>query len=130
MLHAAPCHLGSAAAGAAGALGASLAVRLADRKGVESVIRVGAALVAGPLRLIAVGAMVFDLGMQAALVGHQTIVYSIDPAARSRLNADLFTAMFTGMASGAWLGGLAAVSALAALAVRLWPVSRATATTA
>lgn len=150
MLHAAPFHLGSAAAGAfglagaAGALGASVAGRLADKKGVESVIRVGAALVAGSfvamavgpgqLWLIAVGAVVFDLGMQAALVGHQTIVYGIDPAARSRLNAVLFTGMFTGMASGAWLGGLAlaqlgwsgvcalaAVSALAALAVRLWP---------
>jgi predicted MFS family arabinose efflux permease len=154
MLHAAPFHLGSAAAGAfglagaAGALGASVAGRLADKKGVESVIRVGAALAAGAfvamalgpgqLWLIAVGAVVFDLGMQAALVGHQTIVYSIDPAARSRLNAVLFTGMFTGMASGAWLGGLAlaqlgwsgvcalaAVSALAALAVRLWPTRSA-----
>jgi predicted MFS family arabinose efflux permease len=154
MLHAAPFHLGSAAAGAfglagaAGALGASVAGRLADKKGVESVIRVGAALAAGAfvamalgpgqLWLIAVGAVVFDLGMQAALVGHQTIVYSIDPAARSRLNAVLFTGMFTGMASGAWLGGLAlaqlgwsgvcalaAVSALAALAVRLWPTHSA-----
>jgi predicted MFS family arabinose efflux permease len=159
MLHAAPFHLGSAAAGAfglagaAGALGASVAGRLADRTGVESVIRVGAALVVGAfvamamgpgqLWLIAVGAVVFDLGIQAALVGHQTIVYSIDPAARSRLNAVLFTGMFTGMASGAWLGGLAlaqwgwsgvcalaAVSALAALAVRLWPARRAAATTA
>jgi predicted MFS family arabinose efflux permease len=159
MLHAAPFYLGSAAAGAfglagaAGALGASVAGRLADRTGVESVIRVGAALVVGAfvamamgpgqLWLIAVGAVVFDLGIQAALVGHQTIVYSIDPAARSRLNAVLFTGMFTGMASGAWLGGLAlaqwgwsgvcalaAVSALGALAVRLWPARRAAATTA
>jgi predicted MFS family arabinose efflux permease len=153
MLHAAPFHLGSAAAGAfglagaAGALGAAIAGRLADRNGVEAVIRTGAVLVIGAfvamalgpnqLWLIALGAVVFDLGIQAALIGHQTIVYSIDPAARSRLNAVLFTGMFVGMASGAWLGGvvlaaagwsgvctLAAVSATLALGVRCWPGRR------
>jgi predicted MFS family arabinose efflux permease len=61
-------------------------------------------------------------------------VYGIDPGARSRLNALLFTGMFVGMASGAALGsallahwgwsavvGLALASALAALLVRCWP---------
>jgi len=59
-------------------------------------------------------------------------VYGIDPAARSRLNALLFTGMFIGMSAGAalgslalaqwgWLGvvGLATVGSLAALAVRM-----------
>lgn len=148
MLHAAPFHLGSSAAGAfglagaAGALAAPLAGRMADRKGPERVTRIGAVLVAAAflamalgtdrLWLIAVGAVVFDLGAQAALIAHQSIVYSIEPAARSRLNAVLFVGMFTGMSSGAFLGSvvlgqwgwigvciLAMGSALAALAVRL-----------
>lgn len=148
MLHAAPFHLGSSAAGAfglagaAGALAAPLAGRVADRKGPELVTRLGAALVAGAflamalggnhLWLIALGAVVFDLGAQAALIAHQSIVYSIEPAARSRLNAVLFVGMFTGMSSGALLGSvvlgqwgwqgvcvLALGSALAALAARL-----------
>ena len=155
MLHAAPFHLGSSAAGAfglagaAGGLAAPLAGRLADRKGPGLVTRLGAALVTGAfvamalgpgqLWLIAVGAVVFDLGAQAALIAHQAIVYSIEPAARSRLNAVLFVGMFIGMASGALLGSLvlgqfgwqgvcamAALAGLAALAVRLWPVTRPT----
>ena len=157
MLHAAPFHLGSAAAGAfglagaAGALAAPLAGKVADRKGPEVVTRIGAGLVVaafiamaigslgggGPLWLIAVGAVVFDLGAQASLIAHQTIVYSLEPAARSRLNAVLMGGMFIGMASGAWLGsqalaqwgwpgvcGLAALAGGAALAVRLWPQGR------
>ena len=148
MLHAAPFHLGSGAAGAfglagaAGALAAPLAGRIADRKGPELVTRLGAVLVAAAflamalgtdqLWLMALGAVVFDLGFQATLVAHQSIVYSIEPAARSRLNAVLFVGMFTGMSSGAFLGSLvlgqwgwvgvcvlAVVSALSALAVRL-----------
>ena len=150
MLHAAPFHLGSAAAGAfglagaAGALAAPLAGRVADRKGPEVVTRLGAGLVVaaflamalgdGPLWLVAAGAVVFDLGVQASLIAHQTIVYSLEPAARSRLNAVLMSGMFIGMASGAWLGSqalalwgwqgvcvLAALAGTAALAVRLWP---------
>ncbi|XAH23509.1 MFS transporter [Xylophilus sp. GW821-FHT01B05] len=153
MLHGAPFHLGSAAAGAfglagaAGALAAPLAGRLADRKGPELVTRLGAGLATvsflamalgpGQLWLIVVCAVLFDLGMQATLVAHQTIVFGIEPAARSRLNAVLFTSMFIGMASGAALGSLvlaragwqgvcllATLTAAAALVVRLWPVRR------
>ncbi|MDB5850552.1 MAG: transporter [Rhodoferax sp.] len=150
MLHAAPFHLGSSAAGAfglagaAGALAAPLAGRLADRKGPEVVTRLGAALVTGAfvamaigpdqLWLIAAGAVVFDLGVQATLIAHQTIIYSLEPAARSRLNAILFVVVFIGMASGSWLGSLvlaqfgwqgvcvmAALAGLAALGVRMMP---------
>ncbi len=49
----------------------------------------------------------FDLGVQATLVAHQTLVYSLAPEARSRLNALMFTVIFVGMAAGAALGSLA-----------------------
>jgi predicted MFS family arabinose efflux permease len=133
-------------AGAAGALAAPLAGRIADKRGPGVVTKLGALLVtlsfaamsvtawldrsAAIVVLVAL-AIVFDFGVQAALVAHQTIVYSLDPAARSRLNALLFTGMFIGMATGAalgsallssfgWLGvtGLATVASAAALVVR------------
>lgn len=135
-------------AGAAGALAAPLAGRIADRRGPELVTRLGALVAAlsfalmfagawmpsphAQLALMLVAAVGFDFGVQAALVAHQTIVYGIEPAARSRLNALLFTGMFIGMSSGAALGGvvmghwgwngvvaLATVSSLLALAVRM-----------
>lgn len=155
MLHGEPFHLGSAAAGAfglagaAGALAAPIAGRIADKRGPELVTRLGASLVLASfavmalapwtqphaqLGLLVVGAIGFDLGIQATLIAHQTIVYSIEPAARSRLNAVLFVGMFLGMALGSALGalmlaqwgwmavvGLAAASAAGALVVRLWP---------
>jgi predicted MFS family arabinose efflux permease len=156
LLQGAPFHLGSSAAGAlglagaAGALAAPIAGRMADRRGPEGVTRMGAGLsiVAfgamgllpllmsqSPLWLLVAGAIGFDFGIQATLVAHQTLVYRIDAAARSRLNAVLFTGMFAGMAMGAALGSLllsrwgwTAVMALStsaavgALVVRLLPV--------
>jgi len=158
MLHGEPFHLGSAAAGAfglagaAGALAAPLAGRIADRSGPERVARLGAALAAlsfaamatapllspsAQLALIVASAIGFDFGIQATMVAHQTIVYGIDPGARSRLNALLFTCVFIGMAFGAVLGsqalalwqwpGVVAVctlASLAALAVRRAPRGR------
>lgn len=147
-LRAPPFHLGSAVAGtfglagAAGAIGASVFGPLADKRGPESVIRLGSALVAaafafmaawqGSLFALALGAIVFDLGVSGALIGHQTIVYGLDPAARSRLNAVLVTSMFLGMAMGAFLASqilvrfgwfgvcvLGALSAAACLVVRV-----------
>lgn len=127
-------------AGAAGALAAPLAGGIADRRGPQAVIRVAAllvflsfavqALAPASLWLLVAVAVLFDLGVQAALVSHQSVVYSLDPASRSRLNAVLVSAMFIGMASGAALGSgllaafgwravpvLGAVAALAALAI-------------
>ncbi|MBB1625340.1 MFS transporter [Achromobacter sp. UMC71] len=128
MLHGAPFHLGSAAAGAfglagaAGALAAPLAGRYADRRGPNAVSRLGAALTAlsfavmallpllppqSGLWLLAASTIGFDLGIQVALIAHQSIVYGIDPAARSRLNAVLMVSVFIGMAAGGALGSLA-----------------------
>jgi predicted MFS family arabinose efflux permease len=127
LLHGAPYHLGSSIvglfglAGAAGALAAPLAGSIADRRGPERVTHLGAGLavvafgamallpllsVHGGLWLLAISAVVFDFGVQGTLVAHQTIVYGLEPAARSRLNALLFVGMFIGMAAGAGLGSL------------------------
>lgn len=120
--------LGSAAAGAFGLAGAAgsaaapLAGRLADRRGPHLTARLGCGLAAlsfaslagaawlspsAQLVLLVLCAIGFDFGVQAALVAHQTIVYGVEPAARSRSNSVLFTGMFIGMAAGSTLGGLA-----------------------
>lgn len=153
MLHDAPFHLGAGAAGAfglagaAGALAAPLAGRVADRHGPEPVTRLGAGLTVlafvglflssglpphAFLWALGIGAIVFDLGIQSTMISHQTIVYGLDHASRSRLNAVLLTGMFAGMSLGSALGNaalaywnwkgvtlLAAVAALGALALRL-----------
>ncbi|WP_294901376.1 MFS transporter [Tatumella sp. UBA2305] len=134
-------------AGAAGALAAPLAGGMADRIGPARVTQLGAGLVIvafaimllmpllpaeGKLVLIVISAVIFDLGIQASLVAHQTIVFRLVPEARSRLNALLFTTVFIGMAAGSALGSLALthggwngvvilsiLAALAALVVRL-----------
>jgi predicted MFS family arabinose efflux permease len=108
-------------AGAAGALAAPLAGRLADHRGPRVVSLLGAGIAAisfaamapmdllspsAQLVLLVASAIGFDFGVQAALVAHQSIVYGIDASARSRLNAVLYTAMFLGMATGALLGSL------------------------
>jgi len=152
MLHTEPFHMGSTVAGAfglagaVGALAAPVAGHLADRRGPELVTRIGAGVTAiffaimcfsqflsttAQLWLLGIGTVGFDLGVQTTLIAHQSIVYGIDPGARSRLNAVLFVSMFIGMAAGAALGstllaqwgwgavtGMATISALAALAVR------------
>lgn len=120
--------LGSAVAGAfglagvVGALGAPWAGRWSDQYGPLRVVRWGAAIVAGSFALLAAGEVLpaawqlalmvavtiaFDFGVQVALVGHQTLVYRLEPAARSRLNALLLTGMFIGMAAGSALGSQA-----------------------
>lgn len=157
-LHGAPFHLGSAAAGAFGLAGAAGALaapwfgRLADRRGPHHTALMGACLAGLSFVLLGLGQVLpresqlllavvaligFDLGFQGALVSHQSIIFSADPAARSRLNALLFVVMFGGMALGSvlagalfawagWLGvvSLATASAGLAVAIRLWPSAR------
>lgn len=106
-------------AGAAGALAAPLAGGLADKVGAERVTQLGAALVTASfalmfflpalpphaqLVLIAICAVGFDLGLQSSLVAHQNLVYGLQPQARGRLNALLFTGVFIGMALGSAAG--------------------------
>ncbi|WP_204577968.1 MFS transporter [Citrobacter cronae] len=146
-------HMGSAMAGAfgiagaAGALAAPLAGHLADKVGAAKVTQLGALLVTvsfalmflltalpvqGQWLLIAVSAVGFDLGLQSSLVAHQNLVYGLEPQARGRLNALLFTMVFIGMALGSVLGSqvyalanwegvvtLATISGAFALVIRL-----------
>lgn len=157
-------HMGSAMAGAfgiagaAGALAAPMAGHLADKVGAGRVTQLGALLVTlsfalmfllpalpvqGQWLLIALSAIGFDLGLQSSLVAHQNLVYSLEPQARGRLNALLFTMVFIGMALGSVLGSqayalanwegvvtLATFSGVVALVIRLTgklPVSQTTA---
>jgi len=60
--------------------------------------------VQGQWLLIALSAVGFDLGLQSSLVAHQNLVYGLEPQARGRLNALLFTMVFIGMALGSVLG--------------------------
>ncbi|OZI18715.1 MFS transporter [Bordetella genomosp. 9] len=128
MLHGEPFNMGPGVAGAfgiagaVGALAAPLAGRMADRRGPAMVSRVGAGLTTlsfaamavmpmlpptGALWLLGASTVGFDLGIQIALISHQTIVYGIDHAARSRLNAVLMVGVFVGMALGGALASMA-----------------------
>jgi predicted MFS family arabinose efflux permease len=145
--------MGSAAAGtfglagAAGALAAPLAGRLADRRSPVWVTRAACVLTAcsfaamalelwlpdaARLPLLVLCTIGFDFGVQASLVAHQTQIYSLEPAARSRLNAVLLSAMFIGMAAGSALGSqalaqrgwLAVVGLSTAAASAAWLIRR------
>ncbi len=72
------------------------------------------------------------LAWQSSLVAHQNLVYGLEPQARGRLNALLFTVVFIGMSLGSVLGSklyvlagwngvvtLAVITGALALAIRL-----------
>jgi predicted MFS family arabinose efflux permease len=110
--------------GAAGAMVAPLAGRLADRHGSRWVISVGIALLAfsyvtlwGQERIqmpvalhlvaLAFGVVVLDVGAQMCQVANQTRIFGLDPSARSRLNTVYMTIYFTGAAIGSALSTIA-----------------------
>jgi predicted MFS family arabinose efflux permease len=100
-------------AGAAGVLVAPIAGKKADTQSPYKGINIGAILVilsfiamwAMPSSLIVIilGAVVFDLGLQIALVSHQAIIFSLDAGARSRINAIFMTGLFTFFALGSFI---------------------------
>ncbi|GHB21098.1 MFS transporter [Salinicola rhizosphaerae] len=107
-------------AGAGGVLAAPFAGRLADRIGPHQVTRIGAAIttlaflamaaadwlpLAGALTVLALGALLFNFGLQSTLVAHQSLIFGLDPGARGRINAVMFSVVFVGMAAGSALGG-------------------------
>jgi len=110
--------------GAAGAMVASVAGRLADRRGSRWVITVGMTLLAASyvllwaeerahvstaihLTALAVGVIVLDIGAQMTQVANQTRIFGLVPSARSRLNTVYMTVYFTGAAVGSALATVA-----------------------
>jgi predicted MFS family arabinose efflux permease len=110
--------------GAAGALVAPIAGRLADRHGSRWVITVGMSVIASSYVLLwaeertpvsmtvhvialAVGVIVLDVGAQMTQVANQTRVFGLVPSARSRLNTVYMTVFFTGAAIGSALATVA-----------------------
>ncbi|HTC76619.1 MAG TPA: MFS transporter, partial [Edaphobacter sp.] len=110
--------------GAAGALVAPFAGRLADRHGSRWVISLGMSLLAASylllwgeesahcstflhLAVLVIGVVVLDMGAQMTQVANQTRIFGLDPSARSRLNTIYMTVYFTGAATGSALATIA-----------------------
>jgi predicted MFS family arabinose efflux permease len=106
--------------GAAGALVAPLAGRLADKHGSRWVVSVGMALLAASylllwaeesahrstvfhLTALVIGVVVLDMGAQMTQVANQTRIFGLVPSARSRLNTVYMTVYFSGAAVGSAL---------------------------
>lgn len=103
--------------GAAGALCATVAGRLADR-GLTRIGRIGAAssialsflilwLGRDSIALVIVGVVVLDVGVQGVQVLNQSTVYELVAGARSRINGVYMTTYFVGGALGSAGGAYA-----------------------
>jgi predicted MFS family arabinose efflux permease len=110
--------------GAAGALVAPLAGRLADKHGSRWVVSLGMGLLAASYLLLwaeesahqstvfhlvslVIGVVVLDMGAQMTQVANQTRIFGLVPSARSRLNTVYMTVYFTGAAVGSALATIA-----------------------
>jgi predicted MFS family arabinose efflux permease len=104
--------------GAAGALVAPIAGRLADKRGTRWVLTAGMTLLASSylllwagewssrlsfaahIAVLIVGVIVLDMGAQLTQVGNQTRIFGLVPSARSRINTIYMTVYFAGAAVG------------------------------
>ena len=110
--------------GAAGAMTASLAGRMADKHGARWVAGVGLTILAfsyGMLWLVVgvhvalwihvlglvIGVVILDVGAQMTQVANQTRIFGLDASARSRLNTVYMVCYFSGAALGSWLSSIA-----------------------
>jgi predicted MFS family arabinose efflux permease len=110
--------------GAAGALTASLAGRLADRRGTRFVVGIAGGVLtlsyivlwigdrvqlstASHMAILVIGVIVLDVGAQMMQVGNQTRIFGLGAEARSRLNTIYMTVYFAGGAVGSALAGVA-----------------------
>src|ERR1700761_3957014 len=106
--------------GAAGAMVAPLAGRLADKHGSRWVITLGGGLLAASyvllwaeeaahvstffhLAALVIGVVMLDMGAQMTQVANQTRIFGLVPSARSRLNTVYMTVYFSGAAAGSAL---------------------------
>ncbi len=125
--------------GAAGALAAPIAGRLADRGHGRAATLAGMAMVfgafvlawfgAGSVAALAVAGIVLDAGVQLNMITSQRAIYGLDPAQRSRVNGLYMALFFLGGAAGSALvspvrvafgwPGIAAAGAVAALLATL-----------
>ncbi|WP_406089141.1 MFS transporter [Streptomyces sp. NBC_01013] len=133
--------------GAAGALSATVAGRLADRGRVQMVTGAGtllllaswAALAAGARSLVwlLIGVIALDLAHQAVLNSTQNVIYALRPEARNRINSAFMTSFFVGGAVGSaltsviwvrggWTGVCVLGASLSAGTVVLWILERLT----
>ncbi|MEK1895917.1 MAG: MFS transporter [Rhizobium sp.] len=95
--------------GAVGVIAAPIAGRFADARGPAVVVRLGTIVsvfswilfgVSPTIIGLIIGVIALDFGMQSALVSNQSLVYSLKPEARARLNTVLMGSMFLGGAAG------------------------------
>ena len=110
--------------GAAGALVAPIAGRLADRRGTRWVLTAGMTLLAVSylllwagersslsfalhIAVLVIGVVLLDMGAQLAQVANQTRIFGLVPSARSRLNTVYMTLYFSGAATGSALSTMA-----------------------
>ena len=131
--------------GLAGALAAQAAGRLADRGRHHlstglffgTMLVSWAAIAAGKSSLGALiaGIAVLDLGIQGAQITNQSVIYALDPAARSRITTAYMTTVFASAAifsalasaiydSGGWSDVATLGGALAAIGVIVWAVEQ------
>ncbi len=111
--------------GAAGALVAPFAGRMADKRGTRWVLTAGITTLALLLcaavgwrakradvcvciiAVLLVGVILLDVGAQLTQVGNQTRIFGLVPSARSRLNTVYMTVYFAGAAAGSALSTIA-----------------------
>jgi len=110
--------------GAAGALVAPVAGRMADKRGSRWVLTAGITLLAFSyvllwagersglsfamhIAVLIAGVIVLDMGAQLTQVGNQTRIFGLVPSARSRLNTVYMTVYFAGAGVGSALSTMA-----------------------
>ncbi|MDR3437585.1 MFS transporter [Telmatospirillum sp.] len=117
-----PFLLGSAVAGLFGIVGltgvivAPMAGRQSDKRGPQGIIGFGLLLVLAAFIVFAVvpglagltvGVILLDTGVTMSMIANQSVIFSLVPAARNRINTIYMTGMFLAGAAGSAASGAA-----------------------